>query len=404
MNNNSIHEKIALTLSLLILLNYFFLSLSFPQILIKINFLTFIAVVIFFYFKNISENPFLKIFFLVIIFISLGTTIGDGSHPSMLWDARSIWFFHAKRIFYDQSIFSVSDNYAMFSHNEYPNLAPAFASSLALVLGHWNEVFPKLAFPLMFLPPMILMYSFLKSTNYLIFLSIIFYTIGNYLFNGYADGLVAIYFGSSAFLIYLLFIVEDNFYRNRSFFYLLTFCFFTILTLIKNEGSVLLLVLFTTTFLMKLYKGEIFKNIPGLALLSLSFLPIIFWKVFCYIQGVNSGDEQIFNTSLLSNLIPRLNDLENYTLISYFILLNEKFLFTLAFFLISFWLRRNKELFSFVTITTAIYILILYLIYLSTPLEFHFQLDSSVVRVIKSVSFFLGFFALSNLAFFKFSK
>jgi len=156
--------------------------------------------------------------------------------------------------------------------------------------------------------------------------------------------------------------------------------------------------------LMKLYKGEIVKNIPGLALLSLSFLPIIFWKVFCYIQGVNSGDEQIFNTSLLSNLIPRLNDLENYTLISYFILLNEKFLFTLAFFLISFWFRRNKELFSFVTITTTIYILILYLIYLSTPLEFHFQLDSTVVRVIKSVSFFLGFFALSNLVFFKLGK
>ena len=260
MNNNSIHEKIALTLSLLILLNYFFLSLSFPQILIKINFLTFIAVVIFFYFKNISENPFLKIFFLVIIFISLGTTIGDGLYPAAGWDPRSIWFFHAKRIFYDQSIFSVSDNYAIFSHNEYPNLAPAFASSLALVVGHWNEVFPKLAFPLMFLPPMILMYSFLKSTNYLIFLSIIFYTIGNYLFNGYADGLVAIYFGSSAFLIYLLFIVEDNFYRNRSFFYLLTFCFFTTLTLIKNEGSVLLLVLFTATFLMKLYKRSFFTQ------------------------------------------------------------------------------------------------------------------------------------------------
>ena len=404
MNNNSIHEKIALTSSLLILLNYFFLSLSFPQILIKINFLTFIAVVIFFYFRNISENPFLKIFFLVIIFISLGTTIGDGLYPSAGWDPRSIWFFHAKRIFYDQSIFSVSDNYAIFSHNEYPNLAPAFASSLALVVGHWNEVFPKLAFSLMFLPPMILMYSFLKSTNYLIFLSIIFYTIGNYLFNGYADGLVAIYFGSSAFLIYLLFIVEDNFYRNRSFFYLLAFCFFTTLTLIKNEGIILLLVLFTTTFLMKLYKGEIVKHIPGLALLSLSFLPIIFWKVFCYIQGVNSGDEQIFNTSLLSNLIPRLNDLENYTLISYFILLNEKFLFTLAFFLISFWFRRNKELFSFVTITTTIYILILYLIYLSTPLEFHFHLDSTVTRVIKSVSFFLGFFALSNFAFFNFKK
>ena len=385
MNTNSLHQKIALTLSFLILLNYFLLTLSFPQIIIKINFIIFLAVVIFFYFKNISENLFLKISFLFIIFISLGS-------PTVDWDARSIWLFHGKRIFYENSILSLADSYE-FSNSGYPNLAPAFASSLALLVGHWNEVFPKLAFPLMFLPPMILMYSFLKSTNYLIFLSVVFFTIGNYLFNGWADGLVAIYFGSSAFLMYLLFIVEDNFYRNRSFFYFLAFCFFITLTLIKNEGLVLLLILFTTTFLMKLYKGEITKNISKLSLLSLSFLPIIFWKVFCYTQGVNSGDIQIFNTGILSHLLPRLTDLENYKLISYFILLNEKFLITLAFFLISFWYRRNKELFSFVIIATTIYILILYLIYLSTPLDFHFQLDSTVTRVIKSVSFFLGFFA-----------
>ncbi len=390
---NITHEKIALTLSLLILSNYLFLSLSFSQILIKINFLIFLAAVIFFYFKNIQENPFLKISFLFIIFISLGT-------PTIEWDARSIWMFHAKRIFYENSILSLADSYE-FSNSGYPNLAPAFASSLALLVGHWNEVFPKLAFPLMFLPPMILMYTFLKSTNYLIFLSIVFFTIGNYLFNGWADGLVAIYFGTSAFLMYLLFVAEDNFYKNRSFFYYLAFCFFITLTLIKNEGLVLLLILFVTTFFMTLYKGEINKNIFKLTLLSFSFLPIIFWKIFCYTQGVNSGDIQIFNTGILSNLLPRLGELENYKLISYFILLNEKFLITLSFFLISIWFKKNKELFSFVTIVITTYILILYLIYLSTPLEFHFQLDSTVTRVIKSISFFLGFFALSNFVFFK---
>lgn len=381
------HQKIALTLSFLILLNYFLLTLSFPQIIIKINFIIFLAVVIFFYFKNISENLFLKISFLFIIFISLGS-------PTVDWDARSIWLFHGKRIFYENSILSLADSYE-FSNSGYPNLAPAFASSLALLVGHWNEVFPKLAFPLMFLPPMILMYSFLKSTNYLIFLSVVFFTIGNYLFNGWADGLVAIYFGSSAFLMYLLFIVEDNFYRNRSFFYFLAFCFFITLTLIKNEGLVLLLILFTTTFLMKLYKGEITKNISKLSLLSLSFLPIIFWKVFCYTQGI---DNAFVNSSFLPNLLPRTGVLENYKLISYFILLNEKFLITLAFFLISFWYRRNKELFSFVIIATTIYILILYLIYLSTPFDFYWQLNSSAARVVKTITFSYAFFALYNLS------
>ena len=241
------HEKIALVLSFLILSNYLFLSLNFYQFLIKINFIIFLAIIVIFYFKNFFENPFLKIFFLFIVFISLGT-------PTFEWDPRSIWLFHAKRIFYDQSIFSVMDNYAEFSHNEYPNLAPAFASSLAVVVGHWNEVFPKLAFTLMFLPPLILIYAFLKNTQYLIFLSIVFFIIGKFLFNGWADGLVAIYFSSSIFLMYLLIIADTNFYKNRLLFYLLAFCFFVMLTLIKNEGIAMLFILFSTTFLIQLYK------------------------------------------------------------------------------------------------------------------------------------------------------
>ena len=43
------------------------------------------------------------------------------------------------------------------------------------------------------------------------------------------------------------------------------------------------------------------------------------------------------------------------------------------------------------------YILILFAIYLSTPLDFYFQLDSSAARVIKSLSFLLGLFGLYNL-------
>ena len=393
MTKNSFHEKIALVLSFLILNNYLLLSLNFPQLLIKINFLVFLVTVFIFYSKNFLENPFLKIFFLFIIFISLGT-------PTFEWDPRSIWLFHAKRIFYDQSIFSVMDNYAEFSHNAYPTLAPAFASSLALLVGHWNEVFPKLSFTLMFLPPLILIYSFLKNTHYLIFLSIVFFTIGKFLFNGWADGLVAIYFGLSAFLMYLLFIVDTNFYRNKLFFYLLAFCFFISLTLIKNEGTALLFTLFVTTFFIKLYKGELRKDISKLIFLSISFTPIILWNLFCYSKGI--GNDYI-NTNILLNLLPRLDDLNNYKLISYFLFLNEKFLIALIFFIVSFWANPNKELFSFVTIVTTMYIFILFFIYLSTPFDFYWQLDSSAARVIRSLSFLLAFFGLYNLKNYKLS-
>ena len=387
MIKKNFHEKIALVLSFLILNNYLLLSLNFPQLLIKINFIIFLVIVLVFYFQNLLENPFLKIFFLFIVFISLGT-------PTFEWDARSIWLFHAKRIFYDQSIFSIGDNYPAFSQNEYPSLAPAFASSLAFLVGHWNEVFPKLSFSLMFLPPLILTYSFLKDTQYLIFLSIVFFTIGKFLFNGWADGLVAIYFGSSAILMYLLIIADTNFYRNRLLFYLLAFCFFVTLTLIKNEGIALLFILFTTTFLIKLYKGQLRKDISKLILLSISFLPIILWKFFCYSKGIG---EHYFNTNILLNLLPRAVDLNNYKLISYFLFLNEKFLIALIFFLVSFWIKLNKELFSFIFIVTAMYIFILFFIYLATPYDFYWQLNSTAARVIKTLSFSLAFFGLYNL-------
>ena len=171
------------------------------------SFLIFLITILVFYFKNIFENSFLKISFLFIIFISLGT-------PAFEWDARSIYLFHAKRIFYDQSIFSIADNYAAFSHNENPKLIPAIAATLASLVGHWNEVFTKLSFPLIFLPPLILTYSFITGTRYLIYLSIVFFTIGNYLFNGWADGVVAVYFGTCALLMYLIMIANNNYYRK----------------------------------------------------------------------------------------------------------------------------------------------------------------------------------------------
>ena len=128
MIKNNFHEKISLILSFLILNNYLLLILSFPQLIIKINFLFFLITVLFFYLHNFLENPYLKIFFLFILFISLGL-------PTIEWDPRSIWLFHAKRIFYDKSVLSLLDNYAQFSHNDYPVLAPAFASSWAFRPG-----------------------------------------------------------------------------------------------------------------------------------------------------------------------------------------------------------------------------------------------------------------------------
>ena len=387
MTKDNFHEKIVLILSFLILNNYLLLSLNFFQLTLKINFIIFLFTLLIFYFKYFFENPFLKIFFLVILFISLGT-------PLFEWDPRSIWLFHAKRIFYDNSIFSVVDKYAQFSHNDYPNLVPAFASSLAVLVGHWNEVFPKLSFSFVFLPPLILTHVFLKDTKYLIFLSIVFFIIGKYLFNGWADGLIAIYFCLSSLLMYLLTLSDGDIFKKDLYLYLIAFCFFIILTLIKNEGFILLLILFTATFFIKLYRRELRKDISKLIFLSFSFLPIILWNFFCYSKGIG---HEFIHSNILFNLLSRSGDLNNYQLISYFFLLNEKFLITLTFFLVSFWVKWNKDLFSFVFIIITMYILILFFVFLTTPYDIYWHLNSSAARIIKSLSFFLAFFGLYNL-------
>ena len=387
MINQSIHEKITLVLSFLILNNYLLLSLGFSQIFIKINFVLFLITILIFYFKNVFSNLYLKFFFIVLIVICLGTPISE-------WDPRTTWFFHAKRIFFDQTIFSVSDHYAPHSHNDYPTLAPAFAASLATLVGYWNEILPKASFTLMFLPPFIFAYSFFKKTKYVIFLSIVIFTIGKFLFNGWADGLLAVYFGLSAFLMYFL-IINNNSYREKKFYYYIAISFFCILTLIKSEGFVLLVILFFVTILIKSYEKKIINNFSNLFFLSFSFLPIILWKIFCYTNNI--GDHYIFESNFLSNLMTRLYDFENYKLIFYFLLLNEKFIITLLFFLISFVITKNTILFNYVMFTVIFYILTLFIVYLSTPLDFYFQLDSSAARVIKTLCFFLGVFGLYNL-------
>ena len=387
MIKENIYEKLTFILSFLILNNFLFLALEFNELILKINFVVFLSFILFFYINNLSEKIYLKIFFIFFLIICLGTPISE-------WDPRSTWFFHAKRIFYDHSIFSVLDNYAPFSHNDYPTLAPALAASLAKLVGYWNEVFPKVSFTLMFLPPLLLVSNLYKETNALILLFITAFTVGRFLYNGWVDGLVAVYFGTSALLIYLLFLTDTQIYKKKIY-YLISFCFFITLTLIKSEGIALLLILFLTTALITLYEGKLRENFLFLLGLSFSFLPILLWKYFCFSEGI--GAHFIFESNFVLNFTSRYMNLDNYKLISYFIFLNEKLIITCIFFLISSWINWNKNLFKFVLISCFFYILILFFVYLSTPVDFNFQLESSAARLVRSLSFLLALFGLHNL-------
>lgn len=124
------------------------------------------------------------------------------SGPVVDWDARSIWFFHAKRIFFDNNLYAQLDGYASWSHNDYPILVPAVAASLAKSVGHWNEIFPRLSVVLVLLPAvLVLAWAFVSRVAFNL-LAVAMLLMGNkLLLNGYMDALLAIYCACACVLL-----------------------------------------------------------------------------------------------------------------------------------------------------------------------------------------------------------
>ena len=363
-----------------IILNYILFLSSSLLILIKLNFILFVFFT-FYYFYKYEKNKLLILFLLALIIISLGT-------PTDSWDARSIWLFKAKEFFYDHSLISVKNNYAEFSHNNYPSIAPAFAAGLSTLIGYWNEIYPKAGLTLMFIPPLIIISRFFDNNFFLISISIILFIIGKFLVNGELDGLVALYFVSSLIIIYNL----KNF--NNDIFYqcLILIFFLVILSLLKAEGTVLLLCSFIGSMFIFYKKKYLCKNL--IISFFVSIIPVLIWNYFCIYNNIgNTNSNNIFNINDFTN---RILYLKNYILIFEYLLLNEKFLFSLIVFLVSTIYIKNKDILIYVSSISLIYILFLFIIYLSTPLDLEWHLNSAN-RIIKPIALFLSIFSLYSI-------
>ena len=184
---------------------------------------------------------------------------------------------------------------------------------------------------------------------------------------------------------------EDNTYLNFT-----TFLMCLTLSLIKNEGFALLILIFLITILIKLTGKDLSKHFKKLSILSLSLVPFIIWKIFCYKNGIVNTD---FTFALLNeNLIDRLSLLKNYKLFfEYLIISNEKSIIALLIFAVSFYLNFNTKLFYFVSLLFLSYLTLLLIVYFSTPYDFTYHLETSAHRVLESLTLLLGFFALYNL-------
>jgi hypothetical protein len=134
--------------------------------------------------------------------------------PIIVGDAKEIWFFHAKMIFYAQGInqqAGFADPAVLFSHPDYPKILPAIGSAVARINGAWNDHLPKFSVALMLLPAFAFIADLLFQRRYLfglVYLGLVISGGGSLLYSGYVDPILSANAGLIA--LALFFAVEDG--------------------------------------------------------------------------------------------------------------------------------------------------------------------------------------------------
>ena len=309
-----------------------------------------------------------------IIFASLALL----TSASGAWDARSIWLFHAKKIFIDNSLYAQLDNYGD-SHSDYPVIVPAFSAMLAKIVGHWNEVFPKTSSLFFLLPPLLVAINLLRNTTLFLLLLIGLGAIcGAHLFDGYMDAILALYVGIAFIGLFQLGKPSsENGQSDISAFSLAAFPII-ILPLIKNEGlfSVLILLIAACLLSRDLRKKAILLGFLAVMLYMLS------WKWPTLAAHLHND---FLDGNYQERLINRLSSVHDWqTLFTY---VNRSCgIGILAVLIMAVLNRAAWALYRFCLIFLCLYIGFIAMVYMVTPLEFEFHLITSANRVLMPIN------------------
>jgi hypothetical protein len=328
---------------------------------------------------------------LILFIICIGT-------PTIPNDSRNLYLFSAKILFYESFLYTRLD-YGNNTLNHFldivfskPKLAATLSASFAKLLGFWNETLPKTTNIILILPPMLfLMSTFKDKLLSTLWIFLVLFFSGKLLINGLMDGVISLYFVSNILLSYM--IIFDKNTSDKKLLYFLMFLFFSILSLTKNEGAIMLCIIITSTVLLDF----LYKNKPNLIFLSIgsfSLFPLILWKLYFYINNIKMEFLQF--GSPIDRFISRVTNLYDLKNIVYFLLHNEKLIIALILFIICSTLnfKKEKKLIYFILFNFALYFLILMTAIFLTPHTVLIQLEQSSVRIFIPLVLVLSYFSL----------
>ncbi len=311
----------------------------------------------------------------VLLVLALGS-------PTDEWDPRSIWMLHAKRIYLENSLYAQLDGYAIFSHNDYPSLMPLWSATAARVVGHWNEIFPKAAATLLLLPPLLLIARSLRTWWAAGLLAVAVLEVGGrYLVDGYMDAFLAVY----AVAALAVAIQPRRDAAEGAWFNLAAYAALSaVLTLIKNEGAVLAILVGVVAVGTVLLRD---RRMPWglLAAFAVSMLPLLAWKLA--VAGADLGND-LAQSDLKGQLLARLPELAPSVLILKALLRSAVWVPLVL--LLVLWARTWRVSAARAGLAVAAaYFAVLFAVYLSTPHDLAWHLATSAKRVALPVQLLL---------------
>jgi len=325
----------------------------------------------------------------LVLLLALPIALALAVRPVSDWDARSIWFFHAKAIYHHGALAREAGwlhPAFLFAHADYPKLLPLLAAQTATLAGYWNEYLPKSG-----LLPLLLtcLVGFCAALRYpcsgLLLLILFPWSLGSELYTGYADAFLAL------LTVTALLHAQRCFATRSPLHAAIAVAFLGLTVSLKNEGQMIfcgVAAALVPIIGVAWRRGHLAAWRPILAWplampLAICLLPALAWAILKARWGLHN-DLQVVSSESLSRGLGRLTDWASLRTVCG-ALAEQLWLSLLAagllFGLCRVYRRAPGPGAWLALLSGVLYSLGLGWIYLSTPRELSWHLNTSILRV-----------------------
>jgi hypothetical protein len=319
--------------------------------------------------------------------IALGVLVAGSAaiilDPLTDWDARSIWFFHGKMIFYGGGLTRETGlDLPGVPHARYPMLVPGLAGQIAGVVGFWNEYLPKFSLALL-LPVPIIVVLMLRRTPISMALAILAFTMvtNQFLYSGSMDGYLALYAAAAAFFL------ADWLDGGGDAAFLAALGALGVVGGLKVEGQVVYLALGAALVLLAMRRKLVLPrpSVGALALAALPFVGFVLWHFLADRWGLRDVN------FTLAHAWARLSDPSALWLIFRFLILHPRFYVVGLGVLAILGLARLRAgalpaAAQLPLLAGVFYLGAIYIVFASTPDDLRWQLATAAGRVVRSAT------------------